>query len=450
MVLQQKDDVAIWGNDKPNTVVHIETDWGIIDSTKSDNKGNWKIEIKTPIASYKNYSINISGSSTIALKNVLIGEVWFCSGQSNMEMTMRGYSNSPIRGSNEFILNSENKNIRLFKAKRQASLNPLDNVVGDWNEATPSAVYNFSAVGYLFAKKMQKILQIPIGIISSSWGGTKIKGWSSKEALEKYDFITFPTELPEKGKKERETPTLLYNGMIHPFLGYNIKGILWYQGETDRFEYENYKELFPNMVNSWRREWNLEKEIPFYYVQIAPYDYATRDKTDKPNSALIREIQMQSLSKINNAGMVVTADVGDCENIHPSEKKTVATRLAYLALKNNYGFTQIGAQSPIYKEMKIVGEFIEIIFDDETAKSGNGLSSNQKELSGFLIAGEDKIFHPATVIITKDRTLKVFSEKVKFPIAVRYGFDNCFKASLFNTTNLPVSPFRTDQWEIKD
>ena len=146
--------------------------------------------------------------------------------------------------------------------------------------------------------------------------------------------------------------------------------------------------------------------------------------------------------------MVVTADVGDCENIHPSEKETVANRLAYLALKNNYGFTKISAQSPIYKEMKIVGEFIEIIFDDVTTKSGNGLSGNQKELKGFLIAGEDKIFHAATATITKDRTLKVFSEKVKFPKAVRYNFDNCFEASLFNTAKLPVSPFRTDQWEI--
>ncbi|WP_421150559.1 sialate O-acetylesterase [Seonamhaeicola sp. NFXS20] len=448
MVLQQNDSVAIWGVDKPNTPISIEVGWGEKSLTKSDENGHWKFKIKTPKASYNSYDLIIKGSSTTKINNVLIGEVWFASGQSNMEMPIKGFSNSPVSGYNEFILNSKNQNIRLFRVRRSASVTPEKDVVGEWEQANPNTIDNFSAIGYLFAKKLQKTLKIPIGIISSCWGGTGIKAWSPKEALKGFSFIKFPKKLPSRDNEKRGTPTLLYNAMIHPFLGYNIKGFLWYQGESDRFHADKYKLLFPNMVKFWRKKWSLKTEIPFYYVQIAPYDYSARDRTKKPNGALLREAQLLSLSKINNSEMVVTADVGDCNDIHPSRKEQIANRLAYIALNKDYNFKTIKYKSPIYKSMEIKGDSIELFFDSITSSKGNGFNSYGKQLKGFYIAGEDKVFYPAKVIITKERTLKVFSEKVKSPKAVRYGFENCFEVTLFNAYGLPASPFRTDQWEV--
>ncbi|UOB17805.1 sialate O-acetylesterase [Abyssalbus ytuae] len=448
MILQQKDSVKIWGEDLPHKTIVIQTAWGSMASGITNNEGKWELKIKTPSASSVPQTITITGSSSIKLKNVLIGEVWFCSGQSNMEMPMKGFANSPVLRYNEFILDAANSKIRLFKAERQIGLHPVNDIVGSWTEATPASVKDFSAVAYLFAKKLQRVLKIPIGVICSSWGGTKIKGWTSKEALKKYDFIEFPTSLPTIEKEKRETPTLLYNGMINPFIGYGIKGILWYQGETDRLEYEKYKILMPNLVESWRNKWD-KQSMPFYFVQIAPYDYSLRNKTKKPIGALLREAQLHSFLKMHNTGMVVTADVGDCNDIHPLEKEIVATRLAYLTLAKDYGFTQIIAQSPFYKSMKINENKIELTFDDYTTAEGNGLTSYKKELTGFVIAGKDKVFYPAKAIITTDKKVEVYSEKVKNPEAVRYGFENCFQATLFNTANLPASPFRTDNWDFE-
>lgn len=448
MIIQQNDSVNVWGKDMPNAKVKINSSWGEKSSSLADDKGNWSLKIKTPIASYKEHTISVIGSQTIKIKHVLVGEVWFTSGQSNMEMPMKGFSNSPIRGANEFILNSTNKFIRLFKAKRQASFFPEDNVTGVWQAAKPSSVNQFSALGYLFAKKMQSTLDIPVGVISSCWGGTRVKAWMPRATLQNFDFVKLPSKKVNKGAK-RQTPSALYNGMIHPFLGYNIKGFLWYQGESDRLESEKYKKLFPSMVASWRNLWNLNYEIPFYYVQIAPFDYAKKDKVSKPNGALLREAQSFCLDIIPNSEMVITSDVGEENDIHPAEKETIANRLSYIALNKNYGFNYVNYKNPTYSSMKIKGNSIEIFFDSITSKRGNGLKSKVKNLQNFYIAGNDKIFYPAEAFITKKRTIEVFSEKVSNPKAVRYGFSNYFKATLFNSFYFPVSSFRTDNWEIE-
>lgn len=448
MVLQQNDSVNIWGSDLPNTKIELEASWGKQAHTITDKKGKWKLKIKTPKASYINHTINIKGSSNLSLKNVLIGEVWLASGQSNMEMKMKGFTNSPIRGANEFILNSNNKNIRLFTVERHASFVPEKNVTGNWQIANPKSVAYFSALAYLFAKKIHQHLNVPVGIIATSWGGTKIKVWMPEETLKKFDFINLESKKSETDIAQRQTPAALFNGMIHPILGYNIKGFLWYQGETDRFEPNYYKELFPEMVKSWRNLWNLHHDLPFYYVQIAPFDYQKKDNRKKPNGALLREAQLLSLSKIPNSEMVITSDIGEKDNIHPAEKESIANRLAYIALHKNYGFKSINYKNPIYTKFEIKQDTIEVFFDEITMKNGNGLVSKSKTIENFFIAGEDQVFYPANAIITKNRTIKVFSKRVLKPKAVRYGFTNYFKGTLFNTFYLPLSSFRTDNWNI--
>lgn len=452
MILQQNDSVKIWGKDIANKKIKIKTSWGEKETTMSNKKGHWMLKIKTPKASYKEYFLTVQGSSKVMIKNILIGEVWFASGQSNMEMPMKGKTNSPIKGANEFILHAKNNFIRLFKAKRSASFSPLEDVTGNWEVSSPESVKEFSALGYLFAKKLQKVLDIPVGIISASWGGTRIKAWTPAEALEKFDFITLASDtLTEINQKEKKKiPSTLFNGMIHPFLGYNIKGFLWYQGESDRFQPNRYKKIFPTMVASWRSLWDLPHKTSFYYVQIAPFEYSNKDQVLTPNGALLREAQLQSLEKIPNSEMVTTSDIGNENDIHPSEKEPIANRLAYVALHKDYDFKSIAYKNPIYVKSVIKEKEIEIYFDAITSKKGNGLYSTSTILKDFYIAGEDKVFYAAKATITKKRTILVSSDKVPNPKAVRYGFSNYFKGSIFNTFGFPLTSFRTDNWELKD
>lgn len=444
MVLQQNETIAIWGSDSPNTKIEITAGWGAKSTVETTANGTWKTTLKTIKASFDTYTVVIKGSSTLTLKNVLLGEVWFCSGQSNMEMPMKGMKNSPINRSNEFILNSENPRIRLFNTERNWGMQAATDVKGSWQEAKPGSVSDFSAVGYLFAKKIHDLLNIPVGIIESSWGGTKIEAWIPKDSLSRYSFVKIPTNMPEK-ESGRKQSTFLYNGMIAPFKNLKIKGFLWYQGESNRMHPEHYKDLMHTLVGSWRAQWG-DMRLPFYFVQIAPYGYAKHRDNPDIKAAMLREAQLLASQEIPNSGMVVTADVGDCDDIHPPEKELIANRLAYWALGQQYGFDSLQYQSPVYKAMKTEGQKIIISFDDKLKNNGNGLSSFGQTIKGFAIAGSNQIFYPATATLNKDKTITVSSEKVKKPVAVRYNFESCYKGNLFNTAKLPVSPFRTDKW----
>lgn len=439
MVLQQNQKVAIWGTDKPKTSILVEGSWGEKASAKTDANGKWKVELQTPQASRNAYDVNIKGSSTVNLKNVLIGEVWICSGQSNMEMPIKGMKNQPVAGSNEAVANARNNQIRLFTVEKKASLTPLDDVTGNWQEASPASVKTFSATAYFFGKKLNDVLDIPIGLINTSWGGSDARAWVNKEVANELKLKAIAETMPKKGIQQ--SSTLLYNGMLHPLVGLSIKGVAWYQGESNKLRAEQYKSLFPALIKSWRAEWKLG-DFPFYFVQIAPFSYEKRQK--KVNAAYLREAQLQTMQTVKNTGMVVTADIGDCECIHPKEKKTVGNRLAYWALSETYGIEAITASGPIYREIEIVGNKATITFHHADL----GFSFFGKDPSkAFEIAGEDKVFYPAKVQLDKRRRVNVWSDKVSKPVAVRYAFKNCVEGVLYNTDGLPASPFRTDNWK---
>ena len=434
MVLQQNENAPIWGMDKPNVTIAVSGSWGKDATTQSDENGKWKLNIQTPSAGGP-YSVTIEGSDKRTLSNVLIGEVWLCSGQSNMEMPVKGFSNQPINDSNETILNSKNDQIHLFTVKRNASLSPLDDVEGQWSSADPTSVKDFSATAYFFGKKLQSVLNVPIGLIHTSWGGSTAEAWMDEETLSEFKSIKIPTEIPES--RINQTATLLYNAMIHPLIGYSIKGAIWYQGESNASRAEEYKTLFPTMIESWRSQWETGS-FPFYYVQIAPFGY------NGLNSAFLRESQLHTMLNLENTGMAVTIDIGDCNYIHPREKEKVGNRLAYWALSKDYAVDGVAFSGPVYKQIsKNEAGKITLQFDYADA----GLSGFGGKLDGFEVAGEDQVFHIAEARINGNRTLTVWSDQEKAPVSVRYAFKNCSQGSLFNTQGLPASSFRTDKWD---
>ncbi len=621
MVLQQQELVLLWGWDTPGLEINLSASW--LDAPlkgKCNDKGEWRIEVPTPKAGGP-YNIAISGSEEIDLKNVLIGEVWLCSGQSNMEMPLKGWSGQPITGSEEAIALASYPEIRLFTVSRKPSFEPLDDCEGSWAECSPEQAGNFSATGYFFGLELYQKLGIPIGLIHSSWGGTPAEAWTSKEYISRIPFFqTFPGKcdpleyrqkkldahqilqdewlnslgflpdsdnppewvLPEyqdkywekikvpskwentrmgrytgmvefrltfkipgkwsgkelqlelgpideiditwvngvkvgshpntyswntpriyiipegvirrgkntlavqvgnvsgaggifgeteqlrvfpigednsfrvlKGKwkarksksysavidmpncrncGEPNTPTTLFNGMINPLIPYRIKGAIWYQGESNRYDGKLYGTIFPNMIMNWRENWN-QGDFPFYYVQIAPYTYR-----DDLSTGLLREAQHNTMN-LSNTGMVVTMDIGDLVTIHPPNKEDVGKRLAYWALAKDYN-NRIAYSGPLYKESKIEGNKIRIIFDH----AGHGLKTDGSHLIHFQIAGRDKKFIPAQADIDGN-TVLVYSPDIKNPAAVRFAWGSTDQTNLFNSFGLPAGPFRTDIWK---
>ncbi|SDJ09314.1 sialate O-acetylesterase [Pedobacter sp. ok626] len=443
MVLQQKADVAVWGWAKNNSLVTLIPSWDKKKYTvKADVNGKWKLKIATPKAGGP-YEVTISDGKAITLKDILIGEVWFCGGQSNMEMPMKGFKAQPILGSNELILKSSNSQIRLYTVPRSSITERQDNSKpSDWKLAGPEAVSSFSATAYYFGKLLSEMLNVPVGLINDSYGGSTIEAWMSPELLKSFPEV----KIPSKGDSIKEvsrTPTTLYNGMLYPAIGYGIRGAIWYQGESNQERPDRYEDLFPAMVKEWRNVWGMG-DFPFYYAQIAPYKYA-KDPTQsdkKSNSAFIRDAQRKSLSKISNSGMAVLMDVGEERSIHPANKEKGGVRLAYLALGNTYGIKGFSYASPEYESMT-VNDGVAVLKFQNVA---NGLTSFGKPLSLFEIAGEDKVFYPAKAVLSGS-SIKVSAEAVKAPVAVRYAFKDFVIGDLYGNEGLPVSSFRTDDWE---
>ena len=435
MVLQQQTDAAIWGMAAKNSTVKITTSWNKKSySTRAGSDGKWKQKVSTPGAGGP-YEITISDGKILNLKNVMIGEVWVCSGQSNMEMPMKGFMNQPILGSNEAIATSSNQAIRLFTVKRATSLQPLEDFTGNWNNSEPQTVSEFSATAYFFGLMLNRVLNVPIGLINTSWGGTRIEPWISEEGIKKFDFVKLPDK-SQQGTLLQQTPTVLFNAMINPMVGYSIKGAIWYQGEANRNEADQYMRLLPGMIENWRSEWGVG-EFPFYYVQIAPFDYGPAGL----NSAYLREAQLKASTAIPNIGMASIMDVGEKDCIHPADKKAAGDRLAFLALSNTYGKSGFASSGPVLKEMVITGSQIKLTFNNAV----NGLTSFGKGLYCFEVAGANKRFYPAEAFI-QGGGITVFCPAVIEPVAVRYAFKDFIIGDLFNTEGLPASSFRTDTW----
>ena len=436
MVLQRQTGAAIWGKALAGKTVKVITSWDKKSYTSGvDSEGNWKVTVKTPDAGGP-YTISVSDGQPLLLKNVLIGEVWICSGQSNMQMTMRGYRNQPITGSNEAIAGSANPSIRLFTVERKASLLPMEDFTGKWLECLPENVADCSATAWFFGQLVQKALGVPVGLIISSWGGTRIEPWISESTIKEFDFVKIPDK-NQTGTLSQQTPTVLFNAMIHPMVGYAFRGALWYQGESNRNEPGNYEKLMPGLVKSWRSAWEAG-DFPFYYVQIAPYDYGTTGLS----SAFLREAQMKASAALPNMGMACIMDAGEKDCIHPANKKAAGERLAYLALAKTYGNSGFEFSGPVLKEMKTEGSLVYLTFEH----AQNGLTTFGKELVNFKVAGEDKRFFAAKASIT-NAGITLFAPSVTKPVAVRYAFDDFVTGELFNTEGLPASSFRTDNWE---
>jgi len=436
MVLQQQTDALIWGEAAKNSKVRIKTSWnGKNYTAHTSNDGTWKLKVSTPKAGGP-FEITLSDGKALKLKNVLIGEVWVCSGQSNMVMPMKGYKNQPVLGSSDAIALSSNPNIRLFTVKKTASLNPLNDFIGTWKICEPENVSEFSAIAYYFGLMLQKALNVPVGLINTSWGGTRIEPWISESGIKNFDWVKLPEKKPVE-KLSSQTPTVLFNAMINPIVGYGIKGAIWYQGESNHDEPNEYQKLMPGLIENWRSVWGIG-EFPFYYVQIAPYNYGQEGH----NSAYLREAQLKASTAIPNIGMACIIDIGEKDCIHPAHKETASKRLALLALAQTYGIKGIVSQSPVLKEMKVAEGVVKLTFDN----APDGLTSFGKELSCFEVAGANKRFFPAKAIII-GTGITLISPSVSEPIAVRYAFKDYVVGDLFSTEGLPVSSFRTDDWE---
>ncbi len=443
MVLQQQTAVRLWGEAAPRATIAVNATWLTktpIEVT-ADADGRWEVKLNTPEATFTPQSISISDGEPVTIEDILIGEVWFASGQSNMEMPLNGFGNCPIRDANNVIADAGNHpGIRMATIEKKAAVTPQPFANGSWKLSNPENAPWFSATAYFYALTLERTLHVPIGIISCSWGGSRVEGWLPKEIL-----ATYPDEdLSQAGNSEGtqyKQPMIMYNGLLKPSSHYTIKGFIWYQGCGNVGKASTYAERMATMVKHWRSLWQND-ELPFYYVEIAPYNY---DDPLKINGALLREAQFKAQALIPYSGMITTNDLVEpyeAPQIHPWNKQDVGERLGYQALNKTYGFKSIAADSPSYREMTIEGDKAILSFDN--APEG---FSPWVGIEGFEIAGADKIFHPATVEIYRSkRTLIVSSTAVKSPVAVRYCFRNFQIGNLRNHRNLPVIPFRTDSW----
>lgn len=478
MMLQQKTKVTLWGWASPGEKVQITAGWLKTPvSTVAGNNGNWAVVIPT-IAAGGPYSLTFRASNAITVKNVLLGEVWICSGQSNMEFTIAKGPRSWETGVNDYeqeVAKINNPKIRMFTVEEVATDSLKKDTKGEWQEANPQNARYFSAIAYYYGREIFEKTGFPVGFINSTWGGTPAESWTRKDvlktdpdlkvmvdrfekqqadypramkdyetALAKWNADTADAKIhhtkppkapvkPKGGSTDNTTPGALYNGMIAPIIPYTIKGFIWYQGESNADRAYQYRKLFPALIKSWRADWH-DDNLPFYFVQISPH-YSQNGE--------IREAQLLTYQTIPHTGMVVTTDNGDSALVHPRNKELVGKRLALWPLKYDYGFKAIISSGPIYKSMKIEGDKIRVFFDEVNG----GLTARSGDLKEFTIAGSDQVFHDAKAVIDGN-SIVVSCPLVSMPLAVRFAFRAVPLPNLYNTAGLPASPFRTDSWPV--
>ncbi len=444
MVMQQQTQANLWGTATPQKQVTVTPSWNKQSyTTKADAKGNWKLSVPTPQAGGP-YEVVISDGTPLTLKNVMVGELWLCAGQSNMEMPMKGFKNQPVEGANMATLKSKNNQIRLFTLKRNSSTVPAKDVVGTWQEARPETVREFSATAYFFGRQLEETLRVPVGLIVAAWGGSSCEAWMSNDMLKAFPEAAAKIPQPQgKIESKNRTPSVLFKGMLSPLIGLSMRGVIWYQGEDNWNRSHTYADMFSTLIKGWRALWN-QGDFPFYYCQIAPYDYAIITEKGKEiiNSAYLREAQSKVEHMVPNTGMAVLMDAGFKECIHPYNKRTPGERLALLALNKTYGIEGISGDSPYYKSMEVQNDTVIVSFERAPmwVCGKNSYESNQ-----FKVAGADRVFHPAKAWIQRSKVY-VKSDKVAHPVAVRYAFENDSEGDLFSCDGLPVSSFRSDDW----
>ena len=448
MVLQRNKPVHVWGWAAAKEKVTVSFG-GQTATVTSDANGKWLVTLKEMKANATGSNLVIKGSNEITIKDVLVGEVWLCSGQSNMQWSMRQSSFK-----NEDIPKANFPKIRLFYVPRKTAPSPVKDVTGAWNACTPKTVTNFSAVGYNFGMNLHKKLNVPVGLICSSWGGTQIEPWTPIEGFNKVpslaSYAKAVTKLKSSKKAGRTSPSAIYNAMIYGLAPFSMRGAIWYQGESNVFKGDTviYTDKTKALVEGWRHVFKQE-DLSFYFVQIAPFSYVKPNKKkrhpslDEYSLAKFWDAQTACMKAIKNCGMVVITDItGNVNNIHPGNKRDVGYRLSLWALNKNYGKSEVVYSGPQFKSMEIKGNKAYISFDH----IGGGLKSlNGKPLTHFKIAGADKKFVDAKAVIEGDKVV-VSAEGVATPVAVRFGWHQLAMGNFGNKEKLPAIQFRTDNW----
>jgi sialate O-acetylesterase len=457
MVIQQNKPFTIWGHATPGNAVQIEADWlpGPV-TLHTDTAGAFSAIVSVPAVNrgdYREHSLTVAcGSELTTLSHLLIGEVWFCSGQSNMQFSM-----ATALDSTADIAAAHYPNIRLFNAGLNFSDQPIDGIGGTWVECSPKTVRGFSAVGYYFGRRLQQVLDLPVGIIFSGIGASAAQAFVPRavlaaDTLLDHRYLEPYLQSPRSHEHidggftfEKVTrPYLLYNAMIYPLRHLSVRGFCWYQGESNRTERDSYTLLTQMLIRSWRQTF-AQGDLPFYYVQVAPFFYDQPDST-LADYAFFREAQ-EKIATLPNTGMVITMDVGESRNLHPINKKPVGERLAATALNREYGFTDMVYRGPQYLYMELTGREAIIHFEPGTV-TGGLRTKDGKAPAFFTMAGADHVFYPADARIEGDKII-VGVHEVKKPVAIRYAFTNFPVTNLENGAGWPVVPFRTDNWPEK-
>lgn len=434
MVLQQNSDVPVWGWGNASANLKVVGSWAPKDTATAVIKpdGTWATTLKTTAAGGP-YTLTVLGDGNCELKDVMLGEVWLCSGQSNMEWTPM----SNINNAEAEIAAANHPNIRFFHIPKRGATTPQNDCEASWATCTPDVMKKTSAVAYFFGRNLQKDLNVPIGLIVSAWGGTPAEVWVPEDVVLSDEKLK--TVIPQQTYPWWPIePGVLYNQMIHPVIPFALAGTIWYQGESNQDHAATYGVLMKTLIESWRKSFN--RDFPFYLVQIAPFTYDAADN----GPAMVRECQEWVSRTVPGTGLVVVSDlVSDVKNIHPTDKQNVGLRLANLAMGKTYNRIPTGYESPLFKSMEVNKNKAVISF----LHAENGLICKDKQLIGFRIAGEDGVFEPAKAEL-KGNTVIVSSPKVKIPKVVQYCYDHATIGNVFSKEGLPVAPFRTDRnWE---
>lgn len=445
MVLQQKSDARIWGWASPGSTIKASGSWnpGNVVESKTGKDGKWELKLPTPAASFDSYTVNIKGDgSDVTLGNVAIGEVWFCSGQSNMEMPLKGFWTQPVEGAIDAIAYSgKYPGIRMAKVPKGKAYTPQDKVSSPWKVSNPENAYDFSALAFFFARSLTDILDVPVGIIDCSYGGSKLEGWQSREQIAAYPEWDIDKEKADTTLQDYERINIMYNSMLHPLIGYTIKGFLWNQGESNVGRESTYPYHQKDMVTDWREKWGLG-ELPFYFVEIPGWDYGNPDNN---NAAFFRECQHKAAEITPNSEIVCTSDLVypfEVNDIHARKKKEIGERLAFMAAGKTYGVKGMPTEYPRFKSMTVEGDKAILSFHN----AWEGFTPN-KELEGFEAAGADQVFHPAKAVENPSTlNIEVTCPEAGKIEAVRYNFKNFAVGKVHNVLGLPLVPFRTDKW----
>ncbi len=438
MVLQRGQKVPVWGWAAPGEKVSVNFHGQTADAA-ADGQGRWRVDL-SPMEAGGPYELVVRGSNTVTFTDVLIGEVWLCSGQSNMVLPVVMSKDADLE-----IASANWPQVRLLQVPGVLAPTPQRDMLASWQVCGPQTVGNFSGVAYFFGRQLHQALGVPVGLINSSSGGSPIEAWTRIEDLKSQPSLTPLLERWEQGRQDPKLPpffrpSVLYNGKIAPLIPYGLRGVIWYQGESNTGRAYQYRTLLPLLIHSWRKEWG-QGEFPFYLVQLTNFNPLAQMPGESDWSEL-REAQLMAMQKVSSTGLAVTIDIGQATDIHPVNKQEVGRRLARWALARTYGL-KLAYCGPIYKSMQKQESKIVLSFDH----AGDGLTSfDGQPLKGFAIAGADRRWSWAQAEISGPDKVTVWSDQVVDPVAVRYGWALNPPVSLYSKAGLPASPFRTDDW----